>query len=53
MGNGFTSFNEFRSAIKLGSGLQSQVEDMADEIYQLEMTEDSDSMWDAFESDEE
>lgn len=52
--NGFNSYSEFRTAImKHGSGLQSQVEDMADEIYQVEVQEEFDSLWDAFDKDDE
>ncbi len=52
--NGFNTYSEFRNAMmKHGSGLQSQVEDMADEIYQVEVADEFDSLWDAFDSDED
>ncbi|MEO1173214.1 MAG: hypothetical protein AAFX94_14370 [Myxococcota bacterium] len=53
-GNGFSSFSEFRNAMKIGgSGLQSQVEDMADEIYQVEVEQEFDNLWDAFDRNDD
>ncbi|MEM6733403.1 MAG: hypothetical protein AAF658_17730 [Myxococcota bacterium] len=54
MRNGFNTYSEFRNTImKQGSGLQSPVEDMADEIYQVEVAEEFDNLWDAFDKDDD
>ncbi len=55
MSEGFSSYSEFQSVIKRhSSGLQSQVEDMADEIYQIEIADEADtSLWDSFSSEDD
>lgn len=51
---GFRSYQQFRNEVlkRSGSGLQSPIEDMADEMFQMEVSEEFDSMWDKHDDDE-
>jgi hypothetical protein len=52
---GFNSFDHFRNEIlfERSGPLSSAVEDMADEMYNADVTEELDGMWDATDADDE
>ena len=53
--NAYRNFSQFRSEelMSRSGPLASPIEDMADEMFHQEVIEESDSMWDSYDSDDE
>jgi hypothetical protein len=53
-GGGFGSYSQFKSEVlrQKAGPLTSSVEDIADDIYSSQVSEESDSLWDSVDDDE-